>query len=522
MCRRITGSSSDADDATQEALIKIVRNLPRFDGRSAFTTWAFRIATNAALDELRKRSRRPSISPVSDAARDPADDRAGRRNDRVEDRLALDAALGELSDDFRAAVVLRDVVDLDYREIAEILDIPVGTVKSRIARGRSQLAATLRLDELPPLPPLRVRVPDPGRGGHSRSRHSRSGHSRRSRATREPHRASPTSNQIVMNEDLTLLASAYLDGDAAADERARDEPNRGEPGQDGGGQLVASDAFRVEVERLRQIRAVLSERESPLISTRERHLATALDAWDRIPSAERSGALHDATPDGLDAAAMAGAAALTVSTSSTSKRPWYQSPVWLGAAAAGLVIVMAGGLILRSGGDDEPTSADSTTVSAGAGERVAEEPGAVVASPQLDAATAAAPTDTLPTENASDVETDPAMEAPPADDGELTVLTSRDDLADFAAAALTAPSSADLPDGATVVTDAPADAPADVVEQARVGGALPGLALCLGADRIVGPAEYNGVQVIVGIDDGRDLALAYLADCSEVARASLR
>ena len=61
VCRRITGSASDADDACQEALIKIVRNLPRFDGRSSFGTWAYRIATNASLDELRKRQRRPSL-----------------------------------------------------------------------------------------------------------------------------------------------------------------------------------------------------------------------------------------------------------------------------------------------------------------------------------------------------------------------------------------------------------------------------------------------------------------------------
>jgi RNA polymerase sigma-70 factor, ECF subfamily len=145
-------SSSDADDACQEAMIKIVRNLPRFDGRSSFATWAYRIATNAALDELRRRKRRPNLELVDDRGHEPVDERASRRNENLVDRMTIDAALDDLAEDFRVAVVLRDVIDLDYQEIATVLDIPVGTVKSRIARGRSQLATSLRLDDLPPLP----------------------------------------------------------------------------------------------------------------------------------------------------------------------------------------------------------------------------------------------------------------------------------------------------------------------------------------------------------------------------------
>ncbi len=134
-------------------MIKIVRNLPRFDGRSSFATWAYRIATNAALDELRRRKRRPNLELVDDRGHEPVDERASRRNDHLVDRMTIDAALDDLAEDFRVAVVLRDVIDLDYQEIASVLDIPVGTVKSRIARGRAQLAASLRLDDLPPLPP---------------------------------------------------------------------------------------------------------------------------------------------------------------------------------------------------------------------------------------------------------------------------------------------------------------------------------------------------------------------------------
>jgi RNA polymerase sigma-70 factor, ECF subfamily len=169
VCRRITGSSSDADDACQEALIKIVRNLPRFDGRSSFGTWAYRIATNASLDELRKRQRRPSLQVVrpstaggdDERSIDPADDAASRQTARIDDQLAIDAALDGLSEDFRVVVVLRDVIDLDYQEIAEVLDIPLGTVKSRIARARSHLADALRLDQLPPLNPNDSGIPGP-------------------------------------------------------------------------------------------------------------------------------------------------------------------------------------------------------------------------------------------------------------------------------------------------------------------------------------------------------------------------
>lgn len=147
VCRRIAGSSRDADDACQEALIKIVRSLPRFDGRSSFATWAYRIATNASLDELRKRNRRPALHVVGDDERaDPADPSGGVHPEALADRLVLDDALAQLSDDLRVAVVLRDVADLDYAEIATVLDVPVGTVKSRISRGRAALADHLRLD----------------------------------------------------------------------------------------------------------------------------------------------------------------------------------------------------------------------------------------------------------------------------------------------------------------------------------------------------------------------------------------
>jgi RNA polymerase sigma-70 factor (ECF subfamily) len=147
VCRRIAGGSRDADDAAQEAMIRVVRSLDRFDGRSAFGTWVYRIATNTALDELRKRKRRPQLHVVHDDDErgpiEPTDELAHRTVDAVADRLSIDDALAQIPDEFRIPVVMRDVGDLDYAEIADELAIPVGTVKSRIARGRRQLVEIL-------------------------------------------------------------------------------------------------------------------------------------------------------------------------------------------------------------------------------------------------------------------------------------------------------------------------------------------------------------------------------------------
>jgi RNA polymerase sigma-70 factor (ECF subfamily) len=153
LCRRICGNDADAEDATQDALLAIVRGLPRFDGRSAFSTWVHRVATNACLDELRRRARRPVSVARLDAAPATSGDRGGatldladpgpQAEDRVPDRVAIDEALAALPADFRVPVVLRDQLGLDYAEIAEVLGIPPGTVRSRIARGRGRLADLL-------------------------------------------------------------------------------------------------------------------------------------------------------------------------------------------------------------------------------------------------------------------------------------------------------------------------------------------------------------------------------------------
>lgn len=126
----------------------IVRGLHGFDGRSAFGTWAYRITANACLDELRRRRRRPDPGLLQGRAEaaSPVDD-----IESAVTRTDLDVALRSLPAEYRVAVVLRDLCGLSYQEISEILLVPAGTVRSRIARGRGSL--------IPRLAPGRNRSP---------------------------------------------------------------------------------------------------------------------------------------------------------------------------------------------------------------------------------------------------------------------------------------------------------------------------------------------------------------------------
>lgn len=139
VCHRIVIDRHDADDAVQNALIAIVRALPSFDGRSKFSTWVYRIATNAALDEVRRIRRRPLPVDTEILAPAPVADGSAA----VDAQIAVRGALEKMPEEFRVAMVLRHVADLDYAEIAEILGVPVGTVRSRLSRGREQLAELL-------------------------------------------------------------------------------------------------------------------------------------------------------------------------------------------------------------------------------------------------------------------------------------------------------------------------------------------------------------------------------------------
>ncbi len=145
ICGRILNHPHDARDAAQEAMIAVIRGLDRFDGRSQFTTWLYRVTTNAALDEVRRRKRRPlPIEHIPERGSQhlrSSDSKSLEAS--VTDQIVVADALALLPPEYRAAVALRDLLGCDYAEIAAILEIPIGTVRSRIARGRAALATSL-------------------------------------------------------------------------------------------------------------------------------------------------------------------------------------------------------------------------------------------------------------------------------------------------------------------------------------------------------------------------------------------
>ena len=135
---RTTGDPADAEDALQDAMVSALRAVARFERRSAVRTWLYRIVVNAGLDRLRRSAAHPT-DPLPE--HDPVE-----RSDsygQVEARMDLLAALGTLNPDHRAAVVLVDMEGLPVAEVADILQVPVGTVKSRCARARARLAEVL-------------------------------------------------------------------------------------------------------------------------------------------------------------------------------------------------------------------------------------------------------------------------------------------------------------------------------------------------------------------------------------------
>ena len=139
VCAKVVGYGADADDAAQMALIAIVKNLDKFDGRAQFSTWSYRIATNAAIDELRRRKRRDSDSLDDDDSHLQVVGTTGI-DEAAAAKIVVGDALDQLADEFKLPVVLRDLCGLNYDEIAEVLEIAPGTVRSRIARGRGKLA----------------------------------------------------------------------------------------------------------------------------------------------------------------------------------------------------------------------------------------------------------------------------------------------------------------------------------------------------------------------------------------------
>jgi RNA polymerase sigma-70 factor, ECF subfamily len=137
---RMTGSRADALDATQDAFLTMFRRAASFRGEAAFGTWLYRIGINACHDLLRQRARR---AEEEDDRVEVADERSPRVDDAIAVRIDVARALGELSEEYREAVVMHDLGGVTYEEIARLTGAAVGTVKSRISRGRRRLAELL-------------------------------------------------------------------------------------------------------------------------------------------------------------------------------------------------------------------------------------------------------------------------------------------------------------------------------------------------------------------------------------------
>jgi RNA polymerase sigma-70 factor (ECF subfamily) len=159
ICYRFTGSPTEAEDLTQEAFLKMFKNLDNFDAdKGGFTTWLTTLTRNLLVDNYR-RTRMDRVSDSLDETLDSDGEGGGAtKADRLADtgksqeqyvaglelRAQIQEALKQVSPELREAVILRDLEDMDYKEIAEVLGVPQGTVKSRISRGRSELARLLQ------------------------------------------------------------------------------------------------------------------------------------------------------------------------------------------------------------------------------------------------------------------------------------------------------------------------------------------------------------------------------------------
>ncbi|MDP8956348.1 MAG: sigma-70 family RNA polymerase sigma factor [Actinomycetota bacterium] len=135
---RMLGNTEEARDAAQDTFLSCFRNLERFRGEAAFTTWLHRIAVNICYDSLRKRA----LSPV-DAIRFPEPLPAPDHSDESATSIDVQRGLLAVSPEFRAVLILHEIQDVPVEEIAETLDLPVGTVKSRLHRGRVALGRAL-------------------------------------------------------------------------------------------------------------------------------------------------------------------------------------------------------------------------------------------------------------------------------------------------------------------------------------------------------------------------------------------
>ena len=150
---RMVGNPEDAADLTQEAFLSAWRSLASFQGQAAFSTWLYRLTSNACIDFLRREKRRGAVSLTSEDEEDEhqlevSDDRYSpeRELEKKEARRAVEEGLAALSPEHRQVLLLRELEGLSYTEIAQALELEEGTVKSRIARARLALKDFLQKD----------------------------------------------------------------------------------------------------------------------------------------------------------------------------------------------------------------------------------------------------------------------------------------------------------------------------------------------------------------------------------------
>lgn len=150
ICLRFTGRTDQAQDLTQDVFLRVFRSLQSFDlDTGTFRVWLVSLTRNLLIDHYRKTRKERAVDSIEDRMTELEETGAvtGRPEGRVAGREAselLRAALEKLSPELREAVILRDLEEMEYREIAEVLKVPDGTVKSRISRGRAELARALR------------------------------------------------------------------------------------------------------------------------------------------------------------------------------------------------------------------------------------------------------------------------------------------------------------------------------------------------------------------------------------------
>jgi RNA polymerase sigma-70 factor (ECF subfamily) len=159
LCYRFTGNAADAEDLTQDVFLKVYSNLGAFDAsRGSFPVWITTLTRNLLVDNFRRSRNQRATGSLDDgwdqteelnpkdrlAASGPTPHEAAARNELAR---MVQKALAHVSAELREAVILRDLQDLDYKEIAKVLGIPEGTVKSRISRGRAELARLLERNQ---------------------------------------------------------------------------------------------------------------------------------------------------------------------------------------------------------------------------------------------------------------------------------------------------------------------------------------------------------------------------------------